>query len=323
MGSSSEQSEVLAYVEAQPGIKEWPELLDIVRRAMGAPRPDWELPVAVCSSIAGENEPIGAAVAALGCTQISIILVDDMLDEDPRGEHNRRGHASTANMAVALQAAAFGILAEAGLDCERVIAAQRALARLVLLTACGQEMDVAELPLAEDSYWRIVTAKSAPFYAASLQLGAIFAGANEELQDAFYDLGCILGELMQIQDDLADAFATPASPDWLAGRHNLPILYASLVDYPLKERFLVLTSKVAEPPSLAQAQQILISSGALSYCIYQLISRYRRATELLDQLALINREPLQRVFDQRLLPVVSLLDHSGLPMPAELGRLQR
>jgi geranylgeranyl pyrophosphate synthase len=154
-----------------------------------------------------------------------------------------------------------------------------------------------------------------------MHLGAIFAGAQEELQRAFYNLGCILGELVQIQDDLADAFAVPASPDWLAGRHNLPILYASLVEHPQKERFLELAHNIAEPSNLAQAQQILIASGALSYCIYQLISRYERAKILLDEMTLANREPLQHIFDQRLLPVVNLLRQSGLPVPAELGQL--
>ncbi len=314
---------MLAYVEAQPGIQQWPALLDLVRRAMHTPRPDWELPMTACRALVGVRSQVRAAEAALGCMQISIILVDDMLDDDPRGEHNRRGPAHTANLAVALQAAAFGILAEADLQSEGVIAAQRVLSRLALLTACGQELDTAEMSLAEDNYWRIVAAKSTPFYAAGLQLGAIFAGAGEKLQTSFYNLGCILGEIVQVQDDLGDAFATPANPDWLAGRHNLAILYASLADYPERQRFLELTQDVTKPASLARAQNLLISSGALSYCIYQILVRYKRANEILETLAIAHREPLQRMFDQRLMPVVNLLRQAGIPIPSELVQLQQ
>lgn len=290
---------------------------------MGTPRPDWELPVRACQAVGGDVEEAVSASAALGCMQISIILVDDMLDQDPRGEYRRQGHAHTANMALALQAAAFNILTESVTDLQRLALAQGVLARLALHTAAGQELDTMDLPLTEETYWRIVAAKSTPFYASGLMLGAILGGANRETQTAFYELGCKLGEIIQIHDDLADAFAVPANPDWLAGRHNLAILFASLAEYPEQARFLSLVSNVHQPVSLAEAQRILVTSGALSYCIYQIHSRYEQSQAVLAELPVANPAPLRDTFERQILPVLNLLREFNIPIPAQLAHVKQ
>ena len=53
------------------------------------------------------------AVAAIACLQISIILVDDILDDDPRGAYHRLGAGRAANLGLAFQAAALKLLAAA------------------------------------------------------------------------------------------------------------------------------------------------------------------------------------------------------------------
>lgn len=93
------------YLFTFPVFDSWTEMGSILRRAASGHPCDWQLPVIACQALGEPPEKAIPASAALACTQISIILVDDMLDEDPRGEYHRIGNGSAANFAVAFQAA--------------------------------------------------------------------------------------------------------------------------------------------------------------------------------------------------------------------------
>jgi geranylgeranyl diphosphate synthase, type II len=76
----------------------------------------------------------------------------------------------------------------------------------------GQQMDmdfekVSALPLA--AYLQMIELKTAVLLAASLQLGAIAAGATEIDQHHLYQFGKNLGLSFQVQDDYLDAFGDP------------------------------------------------------------------------------------------------------------------
>jgi hypothetical protein len=60
---------------------------------------DWQLRVLAGGASGGSIEQAIPAAAAIACLRISIILVDDLLDADPRGEHHRVGAPTTANLA--------------------------------------------------------------------------------------------------------------------------------------------------------------------------------------------------------------------------------
>jgi hypothetical protein len=66
------------------------------RSATGRPR-DWHLPVIACQAVDGSSE-------AQCCAQLSIVLINDMLDDDSRDEFLRRGSGRAANLAIAFQA---------------------------------------------------------------------------------------------------------------------------------------------------------------------------------------------------------------------------
>ncbi len=51
-------------------------------------------------------------------------------------------------------------------------------------------------------------------------------------------LGVRFGEIIQIMDDLDDAFQSPAKPDWQRQDNNLAILYAKTADHPAQAQFL-------------------------------------------------------------------------------------
>jgi geranylgeranyl pyrophosphate synthase len=284
-------------VEALPPLAGWPEVATIFQRAIGAPHPDWLLPLRACVAVRGKEEAGLVGAAAVACLQISIMIVDDILDDDPRGEHRRRGAGATANLAQAFQAAAFHLLEQAPVPAEQRARATTSLARAALATAYGQSLDVQNLT-GEESYWQVIGAKSTPFYGMAYELGALLGGAHPEVAGALHSLGVILGEIIQIEDDLEDALEEPANPDWQQGRNNLLLLYARTADHPERERFLALLPQIGDPQALGEAQKILGRSGAISYAAYQLLARYQAADSLLKQMDLANPDPIQDILDE-------------------------
>ena len=90
------------------------------------------------------------------------------------------------------------------------------LAQLFTKTAIqvceGQQYDI-DFESREDvevkDYIKMIEYKTAVLVGASLQMGAIVAGASEDCKKALYQYGRLLGIAFQLQDDYLDAFGNP------------------------------------------------------------------------------------------------------------------
>jgi hypothetical protein len=71
----------------------------------------------------------------------------------------------------------------------------------------------------------------------------------------------------------------------------------------------------SDPDALAEAQKILICCGAVSYCVDQIIGRYKQAQSLLATLPLAQPEKLAGLLEPLIEPVQALLAEAGLPQP--------
>lgn len=292
------QEKIRTHLQSLPEFESWPEIITLFRRSGNVPRPDWEIPSLACDAAGGGDlDAVSFGAAAIACLQISIILVDDMLDDDPRGEHHSSGIGNVANIALAMQAAAFRLMAMAPVSHVQHANLSACLAKAALATAAGQQLDAQNLT-GEANYWKQVDAKSTPFYGAVYEIGGIFANADTAVTQALFRFGKIIGEIIQIEDDLHDALQTPVNADWQQGRNNLLLLYAQTADYAEKDRFNQILHAVAEDSQLLdEAQQILISCGAVSYATYQMIERYQIAQKTLQEISLPNPQVLQITLD--------------------------
>lgn len=302
---------VLKYLQDHCECMDWPLFNNLITQKTNLEPQVWKLPLITCRAVGGQDTNALPAIAAIACMQLSIILVDDLLDQDPRGEQHRVGIVNAANLAVTFQSAGLKCLQFIHSDISVKFEAIMTLNQMMLSTAIGQFRDT-QNPNDENSYWQLIRAKSSPFFSASFQMGALLGNATTAIVEKFGELGSIYGEMIQIHDDLADSLAVPANPDWILGRHPLPILFAQSVDHPDRERFLALRLNSTDPLALTEAQTILVRCGAISYCIDQVIMRHNQAKNLINSLPLANLTQISTLFDGLVDPIEELF-----------GRLER
>lgn len=296
----------------------WPEMLQLMERAMHREMISvWDHPAAASRAVGGNAEAALPGAAAIFCSLIGIHLVDDMLDNDPKGDYHQMGSGRAANLALAFQAA--GHLLLHGADAPPQVRAdlQASFARMSIGTAYGQDLDSRELRT-EDEYWRTVNSKTPPLFGAALRIGALLGGAPEPVADGLEVVGGLLGRFIQVSDDLADALHSPASADWLRRSNNLPILYAMTAEHPARERFLELSARPDDPEALAEAQKILLKSGAISYCAFKMMEVAQEAGTVLSRLPLRDPKPVERILTANLRPLHKLLESVGVEEPAAL-----
>ena len=299
------------YLLTFPIFDTWPEMRKILQRiASGRPR-DWQLPPMACQAVGAPAEKAIPASAALACAQISIILVDDILDEDPRGEYHRLGNGRAANFALAFQAAGFDALIGSRAGSSVKLEALNSLNRMLLTTAHGQELD-SQNPSDEVSYWRVVKNKSGPFFGCAIHLGALLGEATRHTAQKLEQLGNLYGEMIQIYDDLNDTMAVPANPDWLQGRKPLPILFALSVNHPDRAKFEELYKNISVGNALQEAQEILIRCAALSYCVDQLLRRHQIAQDIFIEISLPTKEGVDSLMKEVIAPVWKLFESLGI-----------
>jgi geranylgeranyl pyrophosphate synthase len=296
---------VVECLLAIPMFESWSELGELLKRVASRKPRAWWLPVRACQAVGGTFGQAVPASAAFACMQISISLLDDMLDKDPRGEHHRLGEAQAANMASAFQALGAEALVASKSPQRAKLAMLYRINHMALSTAFGQYLDI-QNPQDEEAYWRLVENKSGLYFEAAFSLGVLAGGATDEVVEKIKQFGQLYGQMIQIHDDINDAMAIPANPDWTQKRSSLPILFACLVDHPARSRFLQLYQEVSEPETLKEAQDILIRCGAVSYCVDQLLQRQRAAQELLESFPLKRRASLDELLEEMVAPVHKL-----------------
>ncbi len=301
--------EAIRFLLDDPEVKTWPELYHAITQAAHKQPIAWDFPVRACQAVGSAAMQALPAVAAITCAHMALILIDDLLDEDPRGTHLRIGTGRAANLATGLNALAIRVLLDTK-ECKEREAAAEALNDMMGETAFGQDLDV-QNNRTEEGYWAVTRAKSSPYFGAALYIGALFGGDPVKIAEQLRGFGRLFGEIMQIHDDLNDCLASPANVDWSQGRLPLPILFAELVQHPDRERFAALRNHVSEPGALKEAQSILVRCGAISYCVNELLTRQAKAHKLLGDIMLADSTPIEQLLKHVIAPIENLFASVG------------
>jgi len=212
------------YLQGSGGKRLRPALLLLAARACGAQQPDGR-----ASDMAIR---LGAIVELI---HTATLIHDDVIDS----ADIRRGRPSTNSR----WGNHISVLAGDWLYMQAFNLAlrERHFHVLDLLTNLTQMMVEGELlqldhlgkiHLTEEDYFDLINRKTACLFAVCARLGAVVAGASEEMETSFADYGCHIGMAFQLVDDILDFTSSakklgkPVGSDLREGKVTLPLILA-------------------------------------------------------------------------------------------------
>lgn len=138
------------------------------------------------------------------------------------------------------------------------------------------------------TYLRRIKRKTALLIAVSCQLGAVSAGASEDVHRKLYWFGYYVGMSFQITDDILDFTSTaeelgkPVGSDLLQGNITLPVLFA--LEDPIMKRDIEKISMKTTPEDIQQILEKILNSGVIERSA-QVSERYlHKAFRILEEL---------------------------------------
>ncbi len=187
----------------------------------------------------------------------------------------------------------------------------RELAKLFSKTAIevceGQQYDVDfetrdDVTLSE--YIKMIEYKTAVLVGASMQMGAIVAGASVACKEGIYNFGRDLGIAFQLQDDYLDAFGNPdtfgkqVGGDIIANKKTF--LYLTALQNSSKDEAKTLQHLFSINPKdpsekIKTVKEIFISSGAADAAIKEIENYTQNAFTILEdiKISVVNKDKFQ------------------------------
>ncbi|MFD2214235.1 heptaprenyl diphosphate synthase component II [Metabacillus endolithicus] len=158
----------------------------------------------------------------------------------------------------------------------------------VCLGEIEQIKDKYQFDQALRTYLRRIKRKTALLIAVSCQLGAVSAGASEDIHRKLYWFGYYVGMSFQITDDILDFTSTaeelgkPVGSDLLQGNITLPVLFA--LEDPIMKRDIEKISMKTTPEDMQQILEKILNSGVIERSA-QVSERYlHKAFRILEEL---------------------------------------
>lgn len=249
-------------------------------------------------SAGGEWERALPAAAAIELLHNFSLIHDDIEDGSPL----RRGRPSVwklwgvpsainaGDAMFALAYAALWSLVERGISEYRVLQAVSLFARTSLELTRGQHLDMAfeQVPtVSVDEYLAMIGAKSAALIAASAEMGALVAGASDEVARRYQEFGYALGVAFQIRDDILGIWGEQrvtgksAVTDVVSRKKTLPVIFGLEVSSQLRG---IYAQPELSDADVVRCVQILDECGAREYAM-QIEEKYvRRVGEIVGSL---------------------------------------
>lgn len=151
------------------------------------------------------------------------LMHDDIMDQAPKRRGNPTVHIKWDENAGILSGDAMYTLAHmalAEMDPKGLPIALRVFNQTALEVCIGQQSDMdfeQRSDVTVEEYMEMIRLKTSVLVAASLAMGAIAVGANEERVKLWYKAGEQLGLAFQMQDDLLDVFGGDAMGKQVGG----------------------------------------------------------------------------------------------------------
>ncbi len=251
------------HIIAAGGKRLRPLLTIAAARAATAATPDIDL-----------ANPVKLA-ASVEFIHTATLLHDDVVDgsERRRGKvaaHLIWGSATSVLVGDFLFARAFELMVETG-----QLRALGILAQASSVIAQGEVLQLTrahDLNLDQETYLRIISAKTAELFAAAAESGAVGVNADQKTISAVRSFGLNLGLAFQLADDALDyggsseALGKNAGDDFREGKATLPLLLAVARTRGREDAFWERTINKGErtEDDFRRARELIIGTGALA-----------------------------------------------------------
>ena len=237
------------------------------------------LALIVSEAVGGNRESALKSAAAIELIHTFSLIHDDIMAQDDM----RRGMPSWHkvwgdDVAILAGDTLFSKAFEIIIGTEGTSSEQNNRALATVADACvkiceGQASDMGfedRFDVTEDEYMEMIFKKTGALIAAATKVGAIMGGASDEVIDAMYEYGRLIGLAFQIQDDYLDIAADeetlgkPIGSDIGKGKMTIIAIkgLASVDDDRLLE---ILKAENNSQDEIDEAIEILTNCGAIEY----------------------------------------------------------
>ena len=234
-----------------------------------------------------EDESIYSAVA-LELLHTASLIHDDVVDESAL----RRGQPSTNAIydnKVSVLAGAFFLA-----TCLMEVGKTRNHKIIDLVANLGRKLSEGELlqlentdklDLTEESYFEVISKKTAALFEACAEIAALSVHASDNWTRKVKKLGNLIGLCFQIKDDIFDYYINsdvgkPTGIDMEEGKLTLPILYAlnKVSDEKFKNKAISVKKGTASIDDIEELIQFAIDRGGIQYAM-DTIDRFKEEAE--------------------------------------------
>ena len=233
------------------------------------------------------------AAVGLELLHTASLVHDDVVDESAE----RRGQASvnaTYNNKVAVLVGDY-ILSTALLNVaktgnQRIVEYLAELGRTLSNGEILQLTNIQNQEISDDVYYQVIKQKTAALFEACAAIGALSAGASEEMVAEAKHFGQNLGIIFQIRDDIFDYYDSPeigkpTGNDMAEGKLTLPVIYA--LNNSSFDSMQTLARKVkagdVNPDEIAVLVEFAKQQGGIEYAEKRMWEFHQEAAEFIEK----------------------------------------
>lgn len=254
------------------------------------------LTLIVAEAVGGNRESALKAAAAIELIHTFSLIHDDIMDQDDM----RRGMPSVHkvwgdDVAILAGDTLFSKAFEIIIGNEGTSSDQNNKALATVADACvkiceGQALDMGfeeRFDVNENEYMEMIFKKTGALIAAATKAGAIMGGASEEIINAMYEYGRLIGLAFQIQDDYLDlvsdeeTLGKPIGSDIGKGKMTI-IAIKGLISDDSGRLLEILKDDENSDDDIVEAIDILTNCGAIEYTHNLALESVKQAKEVLE-----------------------------------------
>ena len=270
------------------------------------------LTLIVSEAVGGNRESALKSGAAIELIHTFSLIHDDIMDDDDM----RRGMPSVhkvwgEDVAILAGDTLFSKAFEIIVCSKGTTSEQNNKSLATVADACvkiceGQALDMGfeeRFDVNEDEYMEMIFKKTGALIAAATKAGAIMGGANDEVIDAMYEYGRLIGLAFQIQDDYLDlasdeeTLGKPIGSDIGKGKMTI-IAIKGLASDDSGRLLEILKDENNSQDEIDEAIEILTNCGAIEYArnlAQESVVKAKEVLEILDDSS--SKQVLENIAD--------------------------